>query len=240
MEIRLNRHISMCGEASRRKADTLIEAGRVKVNGVIVTEVGVKIDAEKDKVEVDGKLLKAEAKRYIVLNKPRYYLTTLGEDSTGKSTIVELIKNMPQRVYPVGRLDFDSEGLLILTNDGELANRIHHPSYGIEKVYRAIVRGRIEPKDVARMKRGAKLEDGFVKPDSVKVLSYGDGDTFITLAFHEGKNHLVKRFLTEFGFHVKKLRRIAVGPVRLGILPSGTWRDLTDKELSQLRRMTEK
>ncbi|MGE5443649.1 MAG: pseudouridine synthase [Ignavibacteriales bacterium] len=229
---RLNRYLSMCGIASRRKADQIVSEGRVRVNGLVVKELGYRVDTEKDIIEVGGEVIRPERKRYVVLNKPPLYLTTLKQE--GKKTIQELIKGIPERVYPVGRLDYDTEGLLILTNDGELANTIIHPRYKLPKVYVALVKGKIERKTLEKMIRGTRLEDGFTRPDRVKIIKYEAQNTLVEITFHEGRNRLVKRFLLKFEHPVLRLKRIAVGPVRLGALPRGRWRDMTDEELRAL------
>lgn len=234
--IRLNKYLSICGIASRRKADELIENGRVKVNGRVVKELGYSIDAEKDTIEVGARVIKPERKRYIALNKPRLYLTTLGEGE-GKKTIEELIGDIPERVYPVGRLDYDTEGLLILTNDGELANRILHPRYKLIKVYMALVKGKVEQGALEGMRAGTRLEDGYTKPDYEKIIRYEEDNSLIEIAFHEGRKHIVKRFLAEFGHPVLRLKRTSVGPVKLGKLRRGEWRDLSREELRTLKRM---
>lgn len=224
----------MCGVTSRRKADQLIKEGRVRVNGEVVRDLGVKIDPEVDKVEVDGREVKPPKKRYVILNKPCCYLTQLGKSQSGKKTIEELIKDIPERVYPVGRLDYNTEGLLILTNDGELANRILHPRYKLPKVYLALVKGKVSKNTLRKMRNGADLEDGFAKPDDVRIVRYEGENTFVEIVFHEGRKHIVKRFLAHFGHPVLKLKRIAIGPIKLGKLPPGRWRDLTHRELRQL------
>jgi 23S rRNA pseudouridine2605 synthase len=226
----------MCGVASRRKADQIVSEGRVRVNGLVVKELGHRIDTEKDTIEVGGEFIRPERKRYIVLNKPPLYLTTLKQE--GKKTIRELIKDIPERVYPVGRLDYDTEGLLILTNDGEIANSIIHPRYKMPKVYVALVRGKVERKTLERMRAGIQLEDGFARPDRAKIIGYEAQNTLIEITFHEGRNRLVKRFLLKFEHPVLKLKRIAVGPVKLGALPRGRWRDMTNEELRALGRDT--
>ncbi len=234
MLVRLNRYLSMCGVTSRRKADQLIKEGRVRVNGEVVRNLGVKIDPELDKVEVDGKEIKPPRKRYIILNKPSGYLTQLGKSESGKKTIEELLEGVKERVFPVGRLDYNTEGLLILTNDGELANRILHPRYKLPKVYLALVKGRVSKNTLRKMRGGKELEDGFAEPDEVRIVRYEGDDTLLEIVFHEGRKHLVKRYLAAFGHRVIKLKRIAVGPLRLGKLPPGKWRDLTQRELREL------
>ncbi len=234
MLIRLNRYLSMCGVTSRRKADRLIEEGRVKVNGEVVRDLGVKIDPEVDRVEVDRREVKLPQKKYIILNKPCCYLTQLGKSESGKRTIEDLVKDVPVRVFPVGRLDYNTEGLLLLTNDGELANRILHPRYKLPKVYLALVKGRVSRNTLRKMRNGTELEDGFARPDDVRIVRYEGENTLLEVVFHEGRKHLVKRFLAVFGHPVIKLKRIALGPIRLGKLPPGRWRELSERELRQL------
>ena len=234
MKVRLNRYLSMCGISSRRNADELIAGGKVRVNGVVVNELGFRIDTDTDEVKVGRKTLRVERKRYLLLNKPRFYLTALGRGEDDKETIDELITGIPERVYPVGRLDYDTEGLLILTNDGGLANKILHPSYELVKVYHATVKGKVNKVEVRTMKRGTALKDGYAMADSIKVVKYDLNETVIEIAFHEGRNRLVKRFLSKFGHPVSKLKRISVGPIKLGNLPCGKWRELTNDEILAL------
>lgn len=231
-EIRLNRYLSICGVTSRRKADELISAGRVSVNGSPVTELGSKIDPSKDNVFVDDVEVREERKRYIKLNKPRFTVTTLAEREGDKRTIKDLLSGIHERVYPVGRLDFDAEGLLLLTNDGELAQRIHHPGNLVSKVYLARVSGTLSGKELREICSGARLEEGFVKPDNAELL---DNNT-VKISFHEGKKHLVKRYLASFGFPVEYLKRTGIDGINLGKLTRGEWRDLTKQELRTIKR----
>ena len=236
MIVRLNRYLSMCGITSRRKADQIIEEGRVRVNGLVIKELGYRVDTERNIVEIGSEVIKPERKRYIVLNKPPLYLTALGKDQEDKKTIEELIKDIPERVYPVGRLDYDTEGLLILTNDGEFANVVLHPRYKLPKVYVVLVKGRVGKRTLEKMIVGTRLEDGFAKPDHVEIIKYEPENTVLKITFHEGRNHLVKRFLLKFEHTVSKLKRIAVGPIKLGGLQRGKWRNMTDEELRALKK----
>ncbi|MEQ9619204.1 MAG: pseudouridine synthase [Deltaproteobacteria bacterium] len=238
MILRLNKYLSMCGVSSRRKADELIKSGHVKINGRVEAELGRTVDTDRDMIEVQGRVIEPEVKRYLILNKPKLYLTALGEGQDEKRTIEELIRDIPQRVYPVGRLDYDVEGLIILTNDGELANRVLHPRYEIKKVYRAIVKKPIDDSTLEMMKKGALLEDGPAKPDSIKVIKRGKDSTTVEICFHEGRNHLVKRFFYSFDNPVRQLKRISIGPVSLGGLPRGKWRSLAESEIKNLYEAT--
>ncbi|WP_448588561.1 pseudouridine synthase [Thermocrinis sp.] len=234
--VRLNRFLSLSGVASRRKADQLILEGRVKVNGMTVKELGWRIDPKKDVVEVDGRVVKIQKFRYIALYKPCCYLTALGVSKEGKRTIQELLKDIPERLYPAGRLDYNAEGLLILTNDGELANRIMHPRYKLPKTYQVLVKGEVSQKTLEAMKAGAQLEDGFAKPLSVRVIKHEEGNTLLELVFTEGRKHIVKRFTAHFGHKVLRLKRTAIGPIKLGKLSPGKWRDLSKEEIMALKK----
>jgi len=233
-KVRLNKFLADAGVCARRKADRLIEEGRVRVNGS-VARVGMLIDPQKDRVEVDGKPVKPVKKRYLIFNKPCCVLTQLGRDPRGRKTLDEFLKNLPERVYPVGRLDYNTTGLLILTNDGELAQRILHPRYKLPKVYLALVEGRVHPKTLKEMKKGTELEDGFAKPDAVRLVRYEGNDTLLEITFHEGRKHIVKRYLAKFGHRVKRLHRTRVGPIELGKLSPGKMREMTRAELNRLR-----
>lgn len=236
--MRLNRFLSECGITSRRKADNLIKAGRITVNGEVVRTLGSVVDETADTVALDGKPVRKERKRYVMLNKPPFYLTSLKSMEEGKKTITSFLGDINQRVYPVGRLDYDSEGLLILTNDGELANRIHHPRYKVVKTYLAEVSGEM-PSDLETvLGEGTEIENRFTKPDSVRVLQVSAGRARASISFHEGRKHLVKKYFEAFGLRVARLKRISCGNVRLGELKKGEWRDLNPGEIRNLRRMT--
>jgi len=230
-EIRINRYLSMCGVTSRRKADDLISAGRVRINGMKAQEPGIKIDPANDLVTVDNINVSPEKKKYLKLNKPAGYITSLSETERGRNTILELISDIGARVYPVGRLDYDVEGLIILTNDGFLAQRIHHPSNRVTKTYNAQVQGSITEEEIEGMSKGKELEEGFVKPDGVKKT----GRSSLIISFHEGKKHLVKRYLADFGHPVTGLIRTGIGGVKLGNLKKGKWKELTAAELKTIK-----
>jgi len=236
LKIRLNKYLSMCGVSSRRAADELIKKGAVSINGIVEFNLGRSIDSDNEVIQVRGIVIKPEKSRYVALNKPKLYITALGEGQDDKKTIQELISDIPERVYPVGRLDYDVEGLILLTNDGELANRVLHPSFELKKTYFAIVKGAISKAKSLRMAEGAELEDGYAKPDSIKIVKSDKTSTNVEISFHEGRNHLVKRFFAEFMHPVIQLRRISVGPLSLGNLQRGRWRDLTAKELNNLKK----
>ncbi len=231
--VRLNKFLADAGVCARRKADKLIEEGRVKVNGR-PARIGMLIDPSKDVVEVDGKVVKPQRKRYLIFNKPCCVLTQLGTDPRGRKTLDEFLRGIPERVFPVGRLDYNTTGLLILTNDGELAQRILHPRYKLPKTYLALVEGKVHPKTLREMKKGTTLEDGFAKPDDVRIVRYEGENTRLEITFHEGRKHIVKRFLAKFGHRVKELHRTRIGPITLGKLSPGKMRELTPAELSRL------
>jgi len=234
MKVRINRYISMCGYTSRRKADELIERGLVFVNDSPVKEPGLSVDTLNDRVRVGDEDLFFEKKRYILLNKPKLYLTTMENNQDDKKTIMELLSDIDERVYPVGRLDYDVEGLLFLTNDGELAHKLHHPSYKVPKEYVCVLTTGINFRDIELLKKGANLEDGFVTPDKVKLSKSNQSNSVVVITFHEGKNHLVKRYLSHFDYKIIKLKRVSIGPLRLSELKKGEWRDLSKKELTTL------
>jgi pseudouridine synthase len=231
----LNRYISLCGETSRRKADELIADGAVSVNGKIVTELGIKIDPEKDEVAVSGKpIQQTKRKLYILLHKPKDVLTT-SADELNRRTVLDLI-GVSERIYPVGRLDRDTTGVLLLTNDGELAHRLMHPSYGVEKEYVATLDQKCTKEGIQKLKAGFRLKDTGekVSPCNAKILD--DGHT-IWLSIHEGKNHQVHRMFWTLGYNVKKLVRATYGGIGLGNLKRGEWRSLIPKEVSRLYKM---
>lgn len=235
MEERLQKLLSAHGAASRREAEKMILAGRVRVNGNTAS-LGDKADLQTDVVEVDGKPLKKKPPERVclLLNKPRGYVTTC-KDEQGRKTVTELVSECPVRVYPVGRLDIGSEGLLLLTNDGELANHLTHPSGGTEKVYLAWVTG-YRPGAETAFQREMSLDGKLLAPVQVRLRKSGEDKALLEFTLSEGRNRQVRRMCELAGLHVTRLKRIAEGPLKLGDLPPGQWRYVTDAELASLRR----
>ncbi len=235
-KIRLQKLLSDSGYCSRRKAETLIEQKRVQVNGRPV-KLGDKA-TPRDRITVDGELVVIQKKkvfRYIMMNKPRGYVTTLA-DEQGRRCVTDLLADIPERVYPVGRLDKNSEGLLLFTNDGDFANGIMHPSREITKTYRVTVRPPVSEEQLARMSIGVQLDDGFVTSPANIVTQVKEANRVVLLVtIHEGKKREVRRMCDAVGLEVARLRRISIGPVKLGMLKPGAWRDLTAEELRALR-----
>ena len=233
--VRLNKALANAGVASRRVVEDMIAAGRVEVNGHIVTEMGVRIDPLVDRVSVDGQAVQLEAdKRYVMLNKPTGVISTM-RDEQGRPDLRRFTDQFEERLYNVGRLDGDTSGLLLLTNDGELANILAHPKFGVEKTYVAKVKGRVKPATVARLLRGIDLDDGPIQADKARVLSTtAAGGTLLEITLHSGRNRIVRRMLDAVGHPVLELVRRQFGPLHLGTLPSGQMRDLTRVELGQI------
>lgn len=235
MEIRLQKVIAEAGLASRRKAEEMIAAGRVTVNGQVVREMGTKVDPQHDHVKVDGRHLKPAAPdAFLMLNKPKGVLSTLS-DPAGRPTVKDLLPGVGLRVFPVGRLDFDSEGLMLLTNDGEITQALLHPRYHVPKTYEIKVKGMLGPEEIAALERGVQLEDGLTAPAHVKKLGKAVENSWLEITIHEGRKHQVKRMLEAVGHPVIKLTRVRFGPLRLGDLPPGDYRYLTDREANALR-----
>lgn len=233
---RIQKIIADSGLCSRRKAEELISAGRVTVNGR-PCGLGDKADAARDVIAVDGKALSAPSgqKRYIMLNKPRGYVTTMS-DEQGRKTASELLCGVSERVVPVGRLDRNSEGLLLFSNDGEFVNEITHPSHHVSKTYRVTIDGRVSEEQLMRLSAGVELDDGKVTaPCSVEVLSEEPDRTVLRFVIKQGLNRQIRRMCAAVGLQVGRLRRVAIGGVRLGMLKPGEWRDLTKEELRVLR-----
>lgn len=237
--MRLQKFLSAAGVTSRRAAEELIRQGRVKVNGHIVTDMGQVVDLVKDEVRVDGRKVAApaSAREYILLHKPAGFVTTL-QDPYGRPTVRELLKDIAIRVYPVGRLDMDTSGLLLMTNDGGLANRLTHPSYGVEKEYLARIRGLPPLSVLSGLERGVELEDGLTAPAKVRLIKGGKQNSVLALTIREGRNRQVRRMLEVVGHPVTRLKRVRYGPLTLAGLSEGEWRHLEIGEVAELFRIT--
>jgi 23S rRNA pseudouridine2605 synthase len=232
MSERLQKALARAGIASRRKAEEMIRAGRVQINGVIVTEMGQQVEAQ-DRILVDGRPLQTPpAHLYIMLNKPRGVLST-ARDEHGRQTVLDLVPHR-ERLFPVGRLDRESEGLILLTNDGELTQRLTHPRYEHEKEYRVLVRGTPSAEALRRLRAGLILEDGTVRADDVEVMQ-GGGTSLLRIVIHEGRKHLVRRMCEALGYPALRLIRVRMGPLELGPLAPGRHRALTVEEIGKLR-----
>lgn len=233
MEQRIQKILAQMGIASRRKAEELIIEGRVTVNGKIAT-LGMKADPAKDHIKLDGKLLvKPEPKIYLMFNKPAGVVTSLS-DPEGRPTIKDFLRGIKYRVFPVGRLDYDSEGLLLITNDGDFAHSILHPSKKIPKTYVVKVKGIINEDAMQRLRRGVRLEDGLTAPAKVKKIRLSESNSWVEITIYEGRKRQVRRMLEKVGYPVIKLRRIAIGSLRLGDLKPAEMRRLTIEEIRRL------
>jgi len=236
--VRLQKIISQAGIASRRAAEKLIAEGRVMVNGETVREMGTKADPARDDIRVDGRRIKAaERPRYILLYKPGGYVTTRS-DPQRRPTVLDLLRGVREYVYPVGRLDYDTEGLLLLTNDGELAARLTHPRHGVERIYEARVAGMPDDSALEQLRRGIPLDGRRTLPAEVSLLNKrrGAGDGVVAITIREGRNRQVRRMLEAVGHPVKKLTRVGIGPLSDRGLKPGTWRELTPQELRLLKQ----
>ena len=227
----------MSGTASRRGAEQLIDEGRVKVNGKKVTEQGVKVEIGCDSVEVDDILLKVKDKKvYIALNKPAGYVTTV-KDQFDRPTVIDLVeKDLHTRVFPVGRLDFETEGLLLMTNDGDWANRVTHPRFESKKKYYAVLKGVLTIPELNRIRRGVVIDGKKTSPAECEIMEIDMGMTLVEITIHEGRNRQVRKMFEAVGHTVKALRRETVGIVELGNLPEGRWRYLTSSEIEYFKR----
>lgn len=235
--IRINKYLSLCGITSRRGADNLIAEGRVTVNDQTLTERGAVVDTDTDKVKVDGvEATPVEQMVYVLLNKPAMTMTTL-HDPFKRRTVVDYLKNLPQRVYPVGRLDYDAEGVLLLTNDGDLAFRLAHPRYQVPKIYEAQVEGRFLKESADKIKRGIKLEDGATGHAKVLILGYTTEQTRLRLILTEGRKREVKQLCRSVGHPVKRLRRVEFAGIQLKTLKTGQFRHLSRDEVNRLRQL---
>jgi len=234
--IRLNRYISNAGICSRRKADELIEAGVVSVNGVVVSELGHKVDPQKDEIRYNGELLKREKMVYVLLNKPKDYITTT-EDPQERRTVMHLVeKASKERIYPIGRLDRNTTGLLLMTNDGDLADKLSHPRNSIVKLYQVELNKSLTQGDLNKISYGLELEDGLIKPDSISYVS-GGSKREVGIQIHSGKNRIVRRIFEHLGYEVVKLDRAVYANLTKKDLPRGRWRFLEESEVIQLKHL---
>lgn len=233
---RLQKYLAKCGVASRRQAEKLIAAGRIRVNGAIVREMGLQIDPARDEVILDDRKVEpAQQKVYLMLNKPRRVITTLS-DPQRRAKVSDLLRDIKERVYPVGRLDYHTEGLLLLTNDGEMAYRLTHPRFEVEKEYIAEVKGSVGEEALEKLRRGVLLEDGLTSPAQVRRIAVGRNRTMLDLVIHEGRNRVVRRMCEAVGHPVLALKRVRFGPLKLEDLPSGAYRHLTPREVEALKK----
>ncbi|MEM9827073.1 MAG: pseudouridine synthase [Planctomycetota bacterium] len=231
--IRLQRYLASAGFGSRRQCEEWILEGRVEVNGNTVDQLGTIVDPKADKVLVDGSPLRPQRLVYFAVNKPVGVVTT-NRDPKGRPRVIDLVPP-DERVFPVGRLDRQSEGLILVTNDGELAQALTHPKYGIRKVYRVTVAGKVDPEAMKQMRRGIHIAEGFVKVEGVKLMKTRGRSSELQIVLAEGKNREIRRILARLGHKVMTLRRIAVGPIKLGDVPAGAYRKLTRDELTKLQ-----
>ena len=232
--VRLQKVLAEAGVASRRACEDLIAAGRVTVDGKKVTWFGARVDPAQAVIHVDGKRIPTRSElRYYALNKPRGVVSTMS-DPRGRRTLADYTADVPERLFHVGRLDTETEGLILLTNDGELANRLMHPRYGVSKTYLAEVHGPIARDLGRRLMQGVKLADGFAKADSFRIFDQVGRRVLVEVTLHEGRKHIVRRLLKEVGYPVQQLARIEFGPVKLGRLKPGTIRALTATEVGEL------
>jgi len=232
--IRLNKFIANAGICSRRDADRLIESGVIRINGKTVTELGTKV-APGDKVQYGNQTLRREKQYYVLLNKPKGFITTT-DDPGNRKTVMELVKNAcKERIYPVGRLDKNTTGLLLFTNDGDVAKRLTHPKHKVKKVYHVVLDKRITKNDMMKITEGFMLDDGFIKADAVAFVRDSESKKEVGIELHSGRNRIVRRIFESLGYRVEKLDRVAFAGLTKKDIPRGKWRYLTDKEVSFLK-----
>ncbi len=234
-QMRLQKFMALCGVASRRKCEEMILSGKIQINDRIVDTLGVKINPSKDQVKVNGKTIKIEqTKAYIMINKPRGYVSTLS-DQFNRKTVIELIEgSITQRLYPVGRLDYDTEGLLLMTNDGDFTYAITHPKHHIDKTYIATVKGIPTLATIKKLRQGVEIENYSTSPAKVQVIKIMNASSQLKITIYEGKNRQVRKMCAAMGHPVIALKRIAIGDVQLGNLPLGKWRHLNQQEITKL------
>jgi len=238
MQERLQKILSQAGVASRRESETFIQQGRVAVNGVVVTELGTKADPDQDSITVDGKELVISEKRvYILLYKPVGYMTTM-KDPEGRPIVTDLLEGVKERVYPIGRLDYNTEGLLLLTNDGALANLLMHPSHEVDKGYLVRVSGKVSQGQMDKLAKGVQLEDGMTAPAKVLPISESENNSWISITIHEGRYRQVRRMCEAVGLSVVRLKRSRYDFLEIGELKPGEFRFLSPEEVVRLKRKT--
>lgn len=231
--IRLNKFIANSGVCSRREADELIKAGVVSVNGEVVTELGTKVRPT-DEVRYDGQHIRPEKKKYLLLNKPKNFITTM-DDPQGRRTVMSLIKDAAkERVYPVGRLDRMTTGLLLFTNDGDLAKRLTHPTHGVRKIYHITLKEKVKPAHLDQIRKGIELDDGPIKPDEISFVGTGENHHEVGITIHSGRNRIVRRIFEHFGYTIQKLDRVSFASLTKKDLPRGHWRPLEKEEVAFL------
>ncbi len=232
-KVRLQKYLAECGVASRRKSEELIEQGSVRVNGQVAS-IGDKINPKKDTVTVKGKkIVKSKTHTYVMLHKPRGFITTMS-DERDRKCVAELIKDVPGRVYPIGRLDKDSEGMLLFTNDGEFANALTHPTRHVPKTYRVTVKSDVSQDQITSLTTGIVIDDRMTAPAEVRVITREPGRTVLEIILYEGRNRQIRKMCDEIGLEVARLKRTAVGSIKLGMLKQGDWRELTEDEVRRL------
>lgn len=232
---RLHKVMARAGVASRRRCEEMIASGLVQVNGKVITETGAKVDTTKDKIRVGGETLDlSPARQYILIYKPRGYITTVS-DEKGRKKVTDLLKDSTGRIYPAGRLDYDSEGLLLLTNDGDLTYALTHPRHLVPKTYQARVSGVPEPEKLKQMEKGLPLEDGLTAPARVRLKGQREGNALLEITIHEGRKHQVKRMCEYIGYPVIRLVRTKFGDLKINDLKPGQYRHLTMDELKKLK-----
>ncbi len=237
--MRLQKYLAQCGVASRRAAEGIIKEGRVKINGNVITEMGVLVEPD-DVVMLDDNIVSLETeKHYVMYHKPMGEITSVSDDAD-RPTVLDKFRDYPVRLYPVGRLDFNSEGLLLLTNDGDLASKMLHPSRMVDKVYLARVSYKVNEADAKKLEKGVYIDGYKTAPARVKITNANELYTDIMITIHEGKNRQVRKMVESIGHQVVLLRRVRFGPLELGDLPRGMWRRLSDTELRKLNKLLNK
>ncbi len=235
--MRLQKYMALAGVASRRKSEKIILQGKVKVNGKVIKQLGTKIDPNKDIVMVNDKKIEIEEQNiYIILNKPVGYVTTV-KDQFNRKTVLDLIKNVKERIYPVGRLDYDTSGLLLLTNDGDITYKLTHPSYEIDKTYVATVEGTPTKKEMKRFEEGLIIDGYKTSKAKIKIIRKNLNNSILKITIHEGKNRQIRKMCQSINHPVICLKRISMGEIKLGSLETGKWRFLSKKEIQYLKNI---